>query len=166
MTFICLLLSLAPTQANRLVSHFGYGLTEEKCQVRSACYSSPRCSSPSGGVLRGQGCRKLVFPSSVAKADKYMESEDHKKRPMYIYCGHWFHYHCLDAFITKPPFGKSCPVRAVRNVTARLPLMTCTRTCAGVFKGRPRREPGASPSVDIRHQEIGKGVFVAASAEA
>jgi len=27
-----------------------------------------------------------------------------------IYCGHYFHFNCLDGFISTPPFGKPCPV--------------------------------------------------------
>lgn len=69
------------------MARFGYGLTTEECQ----------------------GCGKSVFPDSPAKATKYLDSSDHKKRPEHVYCGHWFHYGCLDKFITRPPFGKPCP---------------------------------------------------------
>lgn len=30
-------------------------------------------------------------------------------RPMRCYCGCWYHYQCLDKFMTEPPFGAACP---------------------------------------------------------
>jgi hypothetical protein len=31
------------------------------------------------------------------------------KRPIRTYCGHWWHYSCLNTYMTEPPFGASCP---------------------------------------------------------
>ena len=30
-------------------------------------------------------------------------------RPIRTYCGCWYHYECLNKFMTEPPFGNACP---------------------------------------------------------
>ena len=37
-----------------------------------------------------------------------------KRRPVRTYCGCWYHYSCLDKFMTEPPFGAACPVNGRR----------------------------------------------------
>ena len=71
-----------------MTTNFGLRLPTEACQV----------------------CKKPVLPSAPAKAAKYLDSDDHKKRPERVYCGHWYHYSCLDKYLTRPPFLKMCPV--------------------------------------------------------
>lgn len=75
-------------QVNHLTTNFGLRLPKEACQV----------------------CKKPVLPNAPAKAAKYLDSDDHKKRPERVYCGHWYHYSCLDKYLTRPPFLKMCPV--------------------------------------------------------
>ena len=55
-----------------------------------------------------QACKKLIFaedPSSSAMVDK-----NDKQRPMRTFCGHWFHYVCLNEWLTTPPFIRNCGV--------------------------------------------------------
>lgn len=53
----------------------------------------------------------MYMPVSECKSDK--EKKDRKvartMRPIRVYCGCWYHYKCLDKFITEPPFGAECP---------------------------------------------------------
>ena len=48
-----------------------------------------------------------VLPSDPAKAIKFIENKN-LKRPERVYCGHWYHWGCLDKEMTSPPFGKVC----------------------------------------------------------
>jgi len=41
--------------------------------------------------------------------DPTITDPKHAKRPVRVFCGHWFHYECLDVWMTQPPFGKLCP---------------------------------------------------------
>jgi hypothetical protein len=70
------------------------------------------------------GCGEIVLPSDpnelkslFAKASECKTDKEKKarkaakfKRPMRTYCGHWWHYECLNKFMVEPPFGASCPV--------------------------------------------------------
>jgi hypothetical protein len=68
-------------------------------------------------------CKRLTLPTepevlktlyksaSECKTDK--EKKERKKakamRPIRTYCGCWYHYECLNKFMTEPPFGIACP---------------------------------------------------------
>ena len=63
-------------------------------------------------------CKELTLPSdpNTLKALYDPQSSDIKarkqakrKRPIRCYCGCWYHYACLDKFMTEPPFGAACP---------------------------------------------------------
>jgi hypothetical protein len=73
-------------------------------------------------------CQSPAFPSdptllqaiySGASSSSSSSSLDAKKerkqakamRPMRCYCGCWYHYKCLDKYMTEPPFGASCPTK-------------------------------------------------------
>jgi len=55
--------------------------------------------------------KALYVSSSECKTDK--EKNERKQaramRPVRTYCGCWYHYKCLNTFMTEPPFGASCP---------------------------------------------------------
>jgi hypothetical protein len=95
-----------------LVSKFCYRLVSEKCQ----------------------GCNKRLIPEDPAKLAGIMEQAKsppkargkglgrntvspetelyNRARPELLYCGHWWHFQCLDTALTSPPFkpeGKPCP---------------------------------------------------------
>ena len=38
-----------------------------------------------------------------------MDKPEHPKHPERLFCGHWFHFKCLDEHLTTPPFEKMCP---------------------------------------------------------
>ena len=68
-------------------------------------------------------CQKLTLPSdpdklkslytsaSECKTEKAKKERKQARalRPIRCYCGCWYHYKCLDKFMTEPPFGASCP---------------------------------------------------------
>jgi len=63
-------------------------------------------------------CNEPALPSdpSVLKAlydtqnsDKQARKQAKRKRPVRTYCGCWYHFACLDKFMTEPPFGAACP---------------------------------------------------------
>lgn len=68
-------------------------------------------------------CKKLTLPTdpdvlkslyksaSECKTDKEKQERKRAKamRPMRTYCGCWYHYECLNKFMTEPPFGIACP---------------------------------------------------------
>ena len=70
------------------------------------------------------GCQKKVLPSdpnqlkalyisaSECKTEKEKKARKaaRAKRPMRTYCGHWWHYSCLNKYMVEPPFGLTCPV--------------------------------------------------------
>ena len=39
------------------------------------------------------------------------------KRPMRTFCGHWWHYGCLNKYMVEPPFGAVCPVKGCERRT-------------------------------------------------
>jgi len=55
--------------------------------------------------------KALYVASSECKTDK--EKKERKLaralRPIRCYCGCWYHFQCLDKFMTEPPFGIACP---------------------------------------------------------
>lgn len=69
---------------NFLVEDFTLKLPQEKCQA----------------------CSKNIFadePDAPAMTEKA-----HNLRPMRTFCGHWFHYECLNQWLTTPPFVRNC----------------------------------------------------------
>ena len=55
-----------------------------------------------------QACKATVLHSDPENdANKNPRSD---KRPMRTFCGHWLHYHCLNEWLTTPPFKRQCPV--------------------------------------------------------
>ena len=63
-------------------------------------------------------CKELTLPSDPdallalyeGKNDnKQARKQARRKRPIRTYCGCWYHYECLDKFMTEPPFGAECP---------------------------------------------------------
>jgi len=55
--------------------------------------------------------KALYIAASECKTEKEKKKrkETRKKRPVRTYCGHWWHYNCLEKYMTEPPFGASCP---------------------------------------------------------
>ncbi len=55
--------------------------------------------------------QSLYKSSSECKtaAEKKARKEARAFRPIRCYCGCWYHYKCLNKFMTEPPFGASCP---------------------------------------------------------
>ena len=51
-----------------------------------------------------QLCCKTVMPADPARQEKAFSSA--KDNPERVYCGHWYHYSCLETFMMKPPFDK------------------------------------------------------------
>ena len=55
-----------------------------------------------------QACEKCVFSEDPDSAD--MKDRSHKQRPMRTFCCHWFHYSCLNEWLTTPPFIRNCKI--------------------------------------------------------
>lgn len=53
-------------------------------------------------------CEKRILPRDPSRAEAIIKKKD-PKRPERVLCGHWFHWRCLDEWMTQPPFGKCCP---------------------------------------------------------
>ena len=53
-----------------------------------------------------QACEKAIFADEPESAD--MKDRSHKQRPMRTFCSHWFHYNCLNEWLTTPPFIRNC----------------------------------------------------------
>ena len=56
---------------------------------------------------RCQACNKPVLPPNPD--NDALRNPHSIHRPMRTYCGHWLHYHCLDHWLTTPPFVRQCP---------------------------------------------------------
>jgi len=68
-----------------------------------------------------QECNKILLPEDPAELDKILAKQEESKKgskkkqkkedkhPERVFCGHWFHYCCLEEFVHRPPFGKKCP---------------------------------------------------------
>jgi len=54
--------------------------------------------------------KSLYLTASTAKteAEKKARKVAKQKRPVRTYCGCWYHYSCLNTFMTEPPFGAAC----------------------------------------------------------
>ena len=48
-------------------------------------------------------------PDNMTHAQSQTRKQARKLRPMRTSCGCWYHYACLDTYMTAPPFGDSCP---------------------------------------------------------
>lgn len=44
-----------------------------------------------------------------------------------VYCGHWFHFNCLDPYMRAPPFNKCCPVETCARMIFH-PLWTSNKS--------------------------------------
>jgi len=68
-------------------------------------------------------CMELALPSDPntlkalydPQSDKTARKQAKKKRPVRCYCGCWYHYACLDKFMTEPPFGAACPTQECKR---------------------------------------------------
>ena len=70
----------------------------------------PCCESLA--LLTNPNKLKLLYStSSECKTEKQKKErkEARAMRPVRTYCGCWYHYKCLNTFMTEPPFGLSCP---------------------------------------------------------
>ncbi len=80
-----------------IAEDFAFRLPVERCQACKGCVlpADPAAAMPSS------------LPPGAAKSahDKRARTE----RPMRTHCGHWLHFHCLDAWLTTPPFVHDCP---------------------------------------------------------
>jgi hypothetical protein len=47
--------------------------------------------------------------NNMTKSPLQTRKQGRKLRPMRTSCGCWYHYACLDTYMTAPPFGDSCP---------------------------------------------------------
>ena len=72
------------------------GLVDEKC---------PACKKPVLPANPDDLALMYGKHDSVRKRSK----ECKRRRPMRVYCGHWYHRDCLTTTMTEPPFGLSCP---------------------------------------------------------
>lgn len=69
-------------------------------------------------LVEDYACRLPIEPCQACKnpvlhADPNNEANTNSrsdKRPMRTFCGHWLHYHCLNEWLTSPPFKRQCPV--------------------------------------------------------
>jgi hypothetical protein len=48
-------------------------------------------------------------PENMTHAQLQKRKQARKLRPIRTSCGCWYHYTCLDTYMTAPPFGASCP---------------------------------------------------------
>ena len=48
-------------------------------------------------------------PTSSKAKDLDQSTLKGDQKPMRAFCGHWFHYKCLDIWLTTPPFARDCP---------------------------------------------------------
>jgi len=71
---------------NFLVEDFTLKLPAEKCQA----------------------CSKNIFSEDPDSPE--MTNKSHKLRPMRTFCGHWFHFGCLNQWLTTPPFVRICTI--------------------------------------------------------
>lgn len=69
-----------------LVEQFAYGVPDQKCIA----------------------CNEDVFPADPNSPS--ITDQAHPRRPMRVFCGHWFHWECLNEWLTTPPFLRHCPV--------------------------------------------------------
>ncbi|KAL7541089.1 hypothetical protein ACHAXR_012591 [Thalassiosira sp. AJA248-18] len=60
-------------------------------------------------------CKERVLPlnpeelNSMYGNTHHKDKEKKKMKPMRPYCGCWYHKHCLNTYLTEPPFGLECP---------------------------------------------------------
>lgn len=75
-------------------------LPEEQCPV---CKKNTLPKNP-------QDLKSLYLSVNEAKTDKEKKARRAAKlkRPTRTYCGCWYHYDCLNKFMTEPPFGAAC----------------------------------------------------------
>jgi len=78
--------SLLPV-ASFIIEDYAVRLPQEKCQA---------CKLP------------VLHPDNPV--DTSMTNPRSNHRPVRTYCGHWLHWHCLDKWLTTPPFIRMCPV--------------------------------------------------------
>src|SRR3546814_8423410 len=69
-----------------LVEQFAYGVPSEKCIA----------------------CNENAFPTDPHAPS--ITDEAHPRRPMRVFCGHWFHWECLNEWLTSPTFLRHCSI--------------------------------------------------------
>lgn len=79
--------SLAAT-AQFLIKSFAIGVPASRCQF----------------------CEQYVLPEPVSKLQEVLSKSKHPRHPIRVFCGHWFHYKCLDTLLRSPPFEHDCQV--------------------------------------------------------
>ena len=114
--------------ADFLIVKFAAGLAHEPCQACGElilpddpkdCESfSKQFPSAASATAHGRATRSSDVakkkgskggertnddPASAAAAAAYA------RRPLRVFCGHWFHYDCLDTWMRSPPFVRQCP---------------------------------------------------------
>ena len=52
-----------------------------------------------------QACGRRVLPEDASAGEL---NAQHPRRPVRVWCGHYFHWECLDAWMTSPPFVRTC----------------------------------------------------------
>jgi hypothetical protein len=60
---------------------------------------------------------KLYLPVTKAlpETEKKVRRIARQKRPVRVYCGHWYHFGCLEQIMTQPPFGANCTCSATTS---------------------------------------------------
>lgn len=86
--------------ARFLVEDFACRLPLEPCQA---------CKKP---VLSPQPECEIV--ANTTNMTNKAKAARHSMRPMRTFCGHWLHHHCLNEWLSTPPFVRNCPVCARR----------------------------------------------------
>lgn len=94
-----------------LVEDFTCRLPHEPCQ---ACRKPVLTEHPEGeGAGDAQGAQKdsVISSGGAIAASKAAAARSKKasEKPMRTFCGHWLHFHCLNEWLTTPPFVRSCP---------------------------------------------------------
>lgn len=86
-----------------LIDSFALNLPVANCPC---CEKRLLVANPSDlMIMFGEGTEEEMKKKKTKKKKK-----EKSKKPIRLYCGHWFHYSCLDTALTSPPFKKPCPV--------------------------------------------------------
>jgi hypothetical protein len=72
--------------------------------------SSQRTTTTTKSSSSSSSSSSSCAPSSLLK-----RKQAKAMRPMRCYCGCWYHYKCLDKYMTEPPFGASCPTKGCKR---------------------------------------------------
>ena len=75
-------------------------------------------------------CRRgswLLGDVITAKQIKNAATPEAPPELVRVYCGHWFHFNCLDPYMRAPPFNKCCPVETCARMIFH-PLWTSNKS--------------------------------------